>query len=148
MLLKWIVCEVPGGRRLAFSQAQEQWRSIATLDGFWGQLGGWSVHDPAHACIAGFWRDQIALERFMQQEHDSIVQRSKQSQTYASIQVSIFDVDAVAAPLATITKVRASRQMVEFLNDDRLVLRVALHAASLDADTVLIEPAWTIEPKG
>ncbi|MBC8105023.1 MAG: DUF4937 domain-containing protein [Anaerolineae bacterium] len=43
MLLKWIVCEVPSDRRAAFDLAQREWRAIATLDGFCGQLGGWSA---------------------------------------------------------------------------------------------------------
>jgi hypothetical protein len=149
VLLKWIVCEVPNDRRVAFSRAQEQWRAIATLDGFRGQLGGWSMREVDEVCILGFWRDQSALDRFMQHEHDPIVQHSKQAETYASIRVSIFDTDEVVAPpLANAVEICLAGRMVEFFDQEKLLMRVAIRTGSLGADTIMIEPAWTIEPRG
>lgn len=148
MLMKWIVCNVAADRHAAFSLAQERWRALATLDGFSGQVGGWSTRDPDCACIAGFWRDQIALDRFMEDQHDRIVQHSKQTETYTAIRVSIFDIEDVTPALGAMTGLCTAGRMIEFVRHEEMMLRVALRSGSLDADTVRIEPAWTVEPKG
>jgi len=131
-----------------FSRAQEHWREIATCDGFRGQLGGWSARQADRAWIVGFWRDQIALDRFMQDEHDAIMNRSKQSGMYTSIRVTFVETDEIAPPLANVTELRTTEQTIEFVRHGELIMLVALRSNSLDADTVLIEPAWTVEPKG
>lgn len=147
MLLKWIVCEVPGDRRVAFGLAQEQWRAIAVVDGFAGQLGGWSTSDVDRACIMAFWRDQAALDSFMQREHDPIVRRSEQAETYTSIGVVVLPIAEVTRDvIAGTTRLRVADRFIDLLRNDELLLRITIPSASLDADTVLIEPAWTIEP--
>ena len=146
MLLKRIVCEVPPDRRAAFSAAQEHWRAIAILDGFCGQLGGWSASQPNLACVFGFWRDQVALDSFMRHEHDPIVRRSNQSKTYTSIGVSDFDIGRITPPVADATQLRIFGRSIEFLRWDDLLLTITIHSDSLDLDTISIEPAWTVEP--
>jgi len=77
-----------------------------------------------------------------------MVQHSKQAETYAAIRVSIFEIEHVTPLFEGITDLRAAGRMIELLSHDRTMLRVALRSGSLDVDTVRIEPAWTVEPKG
>lgn len=54
MLLKTIFCKVEEEKRELFSDAQEKWRDLQYLDGFYGQFGGWNE---AEACVYTLWED-------------------------------------------------------------------------------------------
>ena len=146
MLLKVIVCNVPPNRRAAFDHAQEQWRAIATVDGFCGQLGGWSALDDRHAIVLAFWRDRCALDRFMQSDHDCIVQRSRQSETYTAIDVTHFEVELVTLPLAETSDLRIDERAVEFLHAGVQLLTIPIRRQIADIDRITIVPTWTVEP--
>ena len=89
MLLKWIVCTVPDEKKDRFSRAQGQWSALKNVDGFLGQLGGWNLNEPSQACIIAFWQDAARYRRFMSDVHDTIVDRSRQDDTYAACSVAI-----------------------------------------------------------
>ena len=67
---------------------------------------------------------------------------------YTSIRVTFVETDEIAPRLANVTELRTTEQTIEFVRHGELIMLVALRSNSLDADTVLIEPAWTVEPKG
>ncbi|MBA4494391.1 YdbC family protein [Paenactinomyces guangxiensis] len=89
MLIKWIVCQVPGEKREAFSQAQEAWKILKDADGFYGQWGGWNIYRPSEACIISLWQDQNTYDRFMSFDHDTIFRANQQQHTYQSISVTL-----------------------------------------------------------
>jgi hypothetical protein len=91
MIAKWIVCDCAANQRESFSLAQTKWRSLQSVPGFLGQLGGWDQQS-SKACILGFWRDHGAYKQFMACDHDLITDGNKQEQAYQSIQVSMIDV--------------------------------------------------------
>lgn len=87
MILKWIRLAVPDGSRDAFSKAQEQWVALRDVQGFLGQIGGWSERTKDEACILAWWRNEDTYLAFMQKEHDAIIGHSLQDTTYDSIEV-------------------------------------------------------------
>ncbi|MBY6035973.1 YdbC family protein [Fictibacillus nanhaiensis] len=91
MLIKWINCEVPEHKRIAFSYAQEQWKLLSNIDGFLGQVGGWDIDRPSKAGIISFWRDLPSYQFFMDFKHDRIFNENNQKNTYDSISVEIFE---------------------------------------------------------
>ncbi|MFS1512657.1 YdbC family protein [Chengkuizengella sp. SCS-71B] len=91
MLIKWIVCDVPKNKKVDFSNAQEKWGSLANIDGFLGQIGGWDLNTSSRAGIISFWRDQLSYHKFMDQEHDKIFKEGKQKDTYERILIEIYD---------------------------------------------------------
>lgn len=100
MLVKLIVCRVPGEGRRAFSEAQSHWSGIAGAPGFFGQTGGWTVD--GRAVIVGFWRNAQVYERFMHTSHDSIAH--EQRETYAAIDVTLAEeCFAIPGPARDIT---------------------------------------------
>lgn len=60
------------------------------VNGFLGQIGGWSIEQPLAACVYSFWESQTNYEQFMEKENDSIIINSGQEHTYNSIEVSLF----------------------------------------------------------
>lgn len=90
MIIKWIVCKVPPSSKEAFSSAQQQWKALAGVKGFYGQFGGWNRKDPREACIVSLWENRESYERFMKREHDRIFYGSGQKNTYESIQVHLY----------------------------------------------------------
>ena len=92
MLLKWIRCTVPARSREAFSRAQTGWSALRGVAGFRGQVGGWSVADPATACVLGLWRDRETYGSFMRDVHDRVADGSGQGRTYESISVVLCEV--------------------------------------------------------
>ncbi|MBL7557640.1 MAG: YdbC family protein [Bdellovibrionaceae bacterium] len=94
MLIKWIVCNVEHIDRPSFSSAQEKWNSIARSPGFLAQLGGWDQKNLGEACILSLWRDQKSFDRFMNQVHDSVTESNSQVNTYTSIAVDYFKLNA------------------------------------------------------
>lgn len=89
MFIKWIVCQVSDQQQTSFTQAQTMWRVLEDVDGFYGQWGGWNIHQPTEACIINFWRDQSSYDSFMSNIHDSIFHTNNQAQTYQGISVSL-----------------------------------------------------------
>lgn len=91
MLLKLIQCHVDPHRSPAFSNAQRRWRALEQIEGFGAQVGGWRVDDNASAIILGSWRARSDYDRFMRETHDGIVAKSRQNETYRSIEVSLWE---------------------------------------------------------
>lgn len=87
MILKWIRLAVPDGSRDAFSKAQEQWSALRDVQGFLGQIGGWSERTNDEACILAWWRNEETYRAFMQNEHDAIAGQSRQETMYDSIDI-------------------------------------------------------------
>jgi heme-degrading monooxygenase HmoA len=90
MFIKWIVCEVKKGKKQEFSLAQEKWIKSTGADGFIAQAGGWNLKNKYEACIISFWNSKEQLEHFMDNLHDKIFDKNKQSETYNSITVNHF----------------------------------------------------------
>ncbi|MGV6846521.1 MAG: YdbC family protein [Lutibacter sp.] len=90
MYIKWIVCQVNNHQKNAFSLAQEKWRETASCNGFLGQVGGWNLQNNNEACIISFWKDKESLTNFMNNIHDYIFFKNKQSKTYTSISIAYF----------------------------------------------------------
>jgi heme-degrading monooxygenase HmoA len=87
MLVKWITCAVAD--RPAFDRGQRRWEALRTVPGFIGQVGGWSVRDPATAHVFAFWASRTDHERFLAGPHDGLAET--QAGTYARIRVRLFD---------------------------------------------------------
>lgn len=92
MLLKWIDCRVPTGRKDAFSEAQRAWHRLAGVSGFVAQAGGWDINEPSRACVFGLWSDEPAYLNFMRDVHDEVFQPSGQRSTYEKCDTALFDV--------------------------------------------------------
>ncbi|MCA1055864.1 YdbC family protein [Rossellomorea aquimaris] len=91
MLIKYITCKVKEGCRKAFDEEQKRWRALSPVNGFLGQIGGWSVKDPFTAVLMGFWSNEEDYHYFMDHIHDEILLHSDQSNTYTSIDVYIYN---------------------------------------------------------
>ena len=91
MLIKWIVCEVAASKKERFSHAQQQWAEAAGLDGFLGQVGGWDIQAPGHACLVALWDSPEQYQTFMAGAHEAIVRKSAQAGTYDAIAVALFE---------------------------------------------------------
>lgn len=87
MLLKTIFCKVEEEKRELFSDAQEKWRDLQYLDGFYGQFGGWNEEE---ACVYTLWKDRNAYQAFMNDAHDTIFFNSNQEGTYTSCNIEMF----------------------------------------------------------
>ncbi|MCU5689022.1 YdbC family protein [Bacillus anthracis] len=87
MLLKTIYCKVEEEKKELFSMAQEKWRDIQHLDGFYGQFGGWNENE---ACVFTLWEDRSAYESFMNGAHDTIYLNSNQEGTFLSCEIELF----------------------------------------------------------
>jgi hypothetical protein len=87
MLVKWITCAVVD--RPGFDRGQRRWEVLRAVPGFVGQIGGWSVRDPATAHVFAFWTSRTDHERFLAGPHDGLA--AAQAGTYARIQVRLFD---------------------------------------------------------
>ena len=91
MILKWICCEVADDMRRAFSDAQEAWSGIVSVQGFVAQVGGWDTRNTGRACILGLWKDLSSYQVFMREHHDGVVGPSRQSETYISCTTRILE---------------------------------------------------------
>ena len=87
MLLKIIYCKVEEEKKELFSKAQEKWRDIQHLDGFYGQFGGWNEDE---ACVFTLWEDRNAYQSFMNGAHDTIYLNSNQEDTFLSCEIELF----------------------------------------------------------
>jgi heme-degrading monooxygenase HmoA len=87
MLVKWITCAVVD--RPGFDRRQRRWEALRTVPGFLGQVGGWSVRDPATAHLFAFWAGRTEHQRFLAGPHDGLA--AAQAGTYAEIKVRLFD---------------------------------------------------------
>ncbi|RBP03887.1 YdbC family protein [Rossellomorea aquimaris] len=91
MIIKAITCKVSEECKEDFFEEQKIWKALSPLNGFLGQVGGWSKKEPLTACIFAFWENQEAYKHFMDDAHDEIFFRSNQSSTYKSIDVSLYE---------------------------------------------------------
>jgi heme-degrading monooxygenase HmoA len=91
MLIKWIVCDVAESKKERFCHAQQQWAEVAGLDGFLGQVGGWDVKTPGHACLVALWDSPEQYQTFMAGAHEAIVRKNAQADTYDAIAVALFE---------------------------------------------------------
>ncbi|MFG0331269.1 MAG: DUF4937 domain-containing protein [Phycisphaerales bacterium] len=84
MLLKLIDCQLSDSTREAFSNAQKAWADLRGIDGFRGQLGGWSREpgESDRAIIVGFWLNAERYDEFMATHHDRIAEAPRQRETY------------------------------------------------------------------
>ena len=92
MLFKRIQCNVARSRREAFRTAQGQWSAVSGVEGFLGQTGGWDGASCERAVIIAVWRDAGCYGRFMQSDHDAIVERAGQVGTYESIRTDLYEI--------------------------------------------------------
>ncbi|RME53005.1 MAG: DUF4937 domain-containing protein, partial [Deltaproteobacteria bacterium] len=122
MVIKWIVCRVPEGKRNSFDEAQQAWKTISESPGFLGQIGGWNRHDPSEACIAAFWQDEAAYRNFMDRIHDGVTQKNAQAQTYDAIEV------------------RDCQALFEMPGSERGILQAAAHATLLRVADCTLKP--------
>lgn len=90
MIIKRISCKVKENQREIFYEHQKQWTLLSKVEGFVGQIGGWSINDPLTACIYSFWENQDNYQKFMEVKHDQIFVNSGQEITYDSINVSLY----------------------------------------------------------
>ncbi|MFD2444730.1 DUF4937 domain-containing protein [Bacillus sp. CGMCC 1.16607] len=90
MIIKWIKVEVPIDKKIPFSQAQEFWNELKSMEGFLGQAGGWNQNKETEACIVAFWKDYNSYKVFMNDYHDDIYERSKQRGTFDRITTSVY----------------------------------------------------------
>ena len=119
--MKWIKCQVDEENQTAFSDAQEGWGDLKKLDGFLGQVGGWDRKNSFEAAILSFWRDYESYQQFMNHDHDEIVERNGQKNTYNKIYVAFFEV---------ILEI-SSTNMTKFLRNGK-ILRTAEYDAALN----------------
>jgi heme-degrading monooxygenase HmoA len=91
MIIKWIVCKVPHGKKEEFSCAQEEWKALKGVNGFRGQIGGWDLKHNSDACVLGIWEDFESYKHFMDNIHDQIFHKNNQKRSYESISVTLFE---------------------------------------------------------
>jgi len=98
MYIKWIVCKVKDSQKNDFSIAQQQWKIMENSPGFIAQIGGFNLKNNNEACIVSFWKDKNSLQYFMDNPHDEIFLKNKQSFSYSSISINyytqLFQMDA------------------------------------------------------
>jgi len=101
MLLKTIFCQVEKEKKGLFSEAQEKWRGLQNLEGFYGQFGGW---DEDEACIFTVWENMNTYQKFMNEMHDPIFHNSNQKDTYVSCEIELFQTlfDIKATPFTNV----------------------------------------------
>ncbi|MGG2015341.1 DUF4937 domain-containing protein [Bacillus sp. S10(2024)] len=87
MLIKSIICKVSDEKKELFSAAQEQWDELKSLDGFYGQIGGW---DESEACIFSLWENMKMYQSFMNESHDKIFNDNNQESTYTSCETELY----------------------------------------------------------
>ncbi|MEG9295154.1 YdbC family protein [Mangrovibacillus sp. Mu-81] len=100
MIIKRISCKVKESKKEAFFDHQKQWQPLSEVNGFLGQLGGWSTAEPLTACIYSFWKTQREYAFFMEEIHDEIVDRSGQRGAYESIDIRLFEENLENAGMA------------------------------------------------
>jgi len=89
MILKIFRCRVPVSTRERFLSAQRQWKRLQSVDGFLAQRCGFDEGDATACVILALWRDRPSLERFMDGEHDRIVDLGEQASTYVDGRVDL-----------------------------------------------------------
>jgi heme-degrading monooxygenase HmoA len=124
MIIKWIVCEVPQGKKEEFSHAQEEWKALKGIKGFIGQIGGWDLKLNSDACVLSIWEDFESYKLFMDNTHDQIFHRNNQKQSYKSITVTLFesllDIPGVYNEIyESLTKGKILRVADTTIHDDR-----------------------------
>ncbi|OIK04289.1 YdbC family protein [Bacillus sp. MUM 13] len=91
MIIKRISCQVKKDQIDLFSKLQAQWQPVNTINGFLGQVGGWSIKNEFTACVFSFWENKDVYAYFMNNVHDGIFLNTNQSSTYTSIDVELFE---------------------------------------------------------
>ncbi|MDP1422148.1 YdbC family protein [Peribacillus simplex] len=91
MIIKRISCQVKKDQIDLFSKLQAQWQPVNSINGFLGQVGGWSIKNELTACVFSFWENKDVYAYFMNNVHDGIFLNTNQSSTYTSIDVELFE---------------------------------------------------------
>lgn len=84
MLLKWAVCSVAEEQLSLFSIAQKKWEALKGVQGFLGQIGGWTRDTPPYACMLSLWQDEASYWDFMQHQDEIIFPHNKQNELFSS----------------------------------------------------------------
>lgn len=154
LLVKYIRCEVEEEKRAAFSKAQEEWNRLSEVDGFLGQLGGWS--ESGEAVILGFWESRQAYQHFMEHVHDTIFLENNQGKTYRSIAVTMYEGEVFkqgwleyieSGGRLYVSETANEESAVTFLNEKRESLNVAFSEME-GASVIELEPKWNVMKKG
>jgi len=154
LLFKYIRCEVEEEKRAAFSKVQEEWNRLSEVDGFLGQLGGWS--ESGEAVILGFWESRQAYQHFMEHVHDTIFLENNQGKTYRSIAVTMYEgevykqgwLEYIESAGRLYVSEKANEEFAEiFLNENRESLSITLSEME-DASVIDLEPKWNVMKKG
>ncbi|KAB0468668.1 DUF4937 domain-containing protein [Vibrio chagasii] len=88
-ITKLIKCTIKPDRKEQFYRGQLAWSELDSCDGFEGQLGGWTNDE--EAVVLGGWKSDEDVVRFMDTIHDSIFEKSKQSDTLSHCQIQYFE---------------------------------------------------------
>ncbi|MBM7621933.1 hypothetical protein JOC95_003841 [Bacillus tianshenii] len=152
MLIKYIKCQVKEERRVDFSRAQEQWSPLADMEGFLGQLGGWS--EKGEAVILGFWESSQSYQHFMEHIHDTIFLENNQGKTYRSISVTLYEgehgkcgwLDRAASTDRLFLSESGQGDVATFFNAKGEFLQVSF-SEKKDASFIELEPTWKVMKK-
>ncbi len=148
MWVKWIRCRLQPDQRAAFSERQRQWDRCAGIEGFRGQLGGWRREAPAahpEACLLAFWEDEERYRRFMEREHDQVLEHA--GQAWEAIEVRFAEIRLEVAgshrdPLEALSLCRVLRclehDLVEASLDERLENQRRIWATGLPSHQGLL----------
>lgn len=90
MIIKQIACDLLEAKKELFSTGQGEWKALEGVNGFIGQIGGWSETEKNRAYVFSFWQDEPSYLDFMKNEHDQIADYTKQKDCISSIRVAIF----------------------------------------------------------
>ncbi|MHA7138563.1 YdbC family protein [Rossellomorea arthrocnemi] len=135
MIIKVITCKVSEGSKEDFFEEQKIWKALSPLNGFLGQVGGWSNKEPLTACIFAFWENQEAYQYFMDKAHDEILLHSNQSSTYKSIDVTLYE-ESVTIP--------GTEKKIIYAIEDSKYVRVAMAQVKPDHVDHFIDMQKTI----
>jgi len=135
MIIKVITCKVSEESKEDFFEEQKIWKALSPLNGFLGQVGGWSNKEPLTACIFAFWENQEAYQYFMEKAHDEILLHSNQSSTYKSIDVTLYE-ESVTIP-------GSEKKIIHAIEDSKYV-RVAMAQVKPDHVDHFIDMQKTI----
>ncbi|PAE88791.1 YdbC family protein [Shouchella clausii] len=91
MFIKHITCKVKKEKKDVFSNGQAKWGYLKGLEGFVGQIGGWSDKQENTAYIFSLWQDKKDYLHFMKNEHDKVAFLTGQEGSISSIHIELFE---------------------------------------------------------
>ncbi|MFP7287004.1 YdbC family protein [Shouchella clausii] len=125
MFIKRITCKVKKEKKDVFSDGQAKWGYLNTLEGFVGQIGGWSDKQENTAYIFSLWQDKKSYFHFMKNEHDKIAFLTGQEGSISSISIDLFEGKfAIREQIGTISDFM-NGDYIRFTNADVLEDRMA-----------------------